>query len=143
VADITDGYSWWSRCARNDCDLHIVRPGEAACDHEACNIDGYGQLEKFHSPENKYDKQENTMTIPIKRQELWAVRLHDRETEADPVLATLMRAWEPEGPWHDIATGHPDNIWEIFELHWLREEINHLRQLCDEHGINWATELDD
>jgi hypothetical protein len=83
------------------------------------------------------------MTHPIKRQELWDVRIHDRETEDDPLLATLMRAWEPEGPWHDMATGHADNIWEIFELYWLRKEINYLRQLCDQHGINWATELDD
>lgn len=144
MTEITDGYSWWPKCPLPNCDLHIVRPGHADCNHPNCDGDGYGQLEQLDLPENKYDKrQETTVTIPNKRQELWAVRIHDRETDDDPMLATLMRAWEPEGPWHDIATGHPDNMWEIYELHWLRTEITQLRELCDRHGINWAEELDD
>lgn len=143
MADITDGYSWWPKCARNDCDLHIVRPGDAACHHPNCDNDGYGQLVEQHQRKNKYDIKETNMSTPFKRQELWAVRVHDRETDNDPNLATLMRAWEPEGPWHDIATGHPDNIWEIYELHWLRHETNRLRDLCDQHGIDWVEEIDD
>jgi hypothetical protein len=75
--------------------------------------------------------------------ELFAVRIHDRETEEDPHLATLMRSYEPEGPWHDVATGHPDNIWELFEMTWLREELHRLREVCDKHGIGWEYAGDD
>jgi hypothetical protein len=34
---ITDGHgNWWERCERDDCDLHITRPGEADCHHDQC-----------------------------------------------------------------------------------------------------------
>lgn len=34
---ITDGHgNWWERCKRDDCDLHITRPGEADCHHDQC-----------------------------------------------------------------------------------------------------------
>lgn len=134
MAEITDGYSWWTKCERTDCDLHIVRPGDAACNHETC-------LEPLNQP--KYTTQENTVTQPTKRQELWAVRLHDRETENDPILATLMRSWEPEGPWHDIATGHPDSMWELLELNGLRDELARLRTLCEQNDIDWWDGIDD
>jgi hypothetical protein len=75
--------------------------------------------------------------------ELFAVRQHDRGTENDPELSTLMRAWEPEGPWHDMATGHPDTIWELFEMTYLRDELNCLREVCDKHGIGWEYAGDD
>jgi hypothetical protein len=75
--------------------------------------------------------------------ELYAVRLHDRDTENDPILATLMRSYELEGPWHDVATGHPDSIWELFELTYLRDELNRLREVCDKHGIGWEYAGDD
>lgn len=76
-------------------------------------------------------------------QVLYAVRLHDRDTENDPELATLMRSYEPEGPWNDMATGHPDTIWELFELTYLRDELNRLREVCDKHGIGWEYVGDD
>jgi chromosome segregation ATPase len=45
---------------------------------------------------------------------VYAVRLHDRETEDDPSLATVMYTSSGiEGPWHDMATGHPDWCWDI------------------------------
>lgn len=137
MADITDGYSWWPKCPRKDCDLHIVRPGDAACHHPNCDHDGYGQLEQTDLPKNKYDIKETTMSQPIKRQQLWAVRLHDRDTDNDPHVATLMRAWEPEGPWHDVATGHPDNMWELLELNGLRDELARLRTICETNDIEW------
>jgi len=75
------------------------------------------------------------------RKQLYAVRLHDRDTDNDPQLATLMYAWEAEGPWHDMATGHPDNIWELFEMTWLRDELHRLRVVCERHGIDWEFPL--
>jgi hypothetical protein len=34
---MTDGHgNWWERCNRDDCDLHITRPGEADCHHDDC-----------------------------------------------------------------------------------------------------------
>lgn len=33
---ITDEFgSWWEKCERHDCDLHVVRPGKVQCD--GCN----------------------------------------------------------------------------------------------------------
>jgi hypothetical protein len=63
-------------------------------------------------------------------QVLYAVRLHDRDTENDPILATLMRAEEAEGPWHDVATGHPDTIWGMLRATYPRE-------VGAWHGIGW------
>lgn len=37
--DITDGYgSWWSKCDLRNCDLHVVRPGDARCDAPFCEL---------------------------------------------------------------------------------------------------------
>jgi hypothetical protein len=44
---------------------------------------------------------------------IYAVRVHDRMTENDPDLATVMYARDCEGPWYDMATGlrqHADEI---------------------------------
>ena len=37
--DITDGFgSYWSKCDLADCDLHVVRPGDARCDASFCKL---------------------------------------------------------------------------------------------------------
>jgi hypothetical protein len=58
---------------------------------------------------------------------IYGYRLHDRETETDPHLATIMYTTNPpDGPWYDMATCHPDWIDGILgSLQW-RE--NHLKQ---------------
>lgn len=54
----------------------------------------------------------------------YSYRVHDRLTEDDPELATVMYSTEgPEGPWFDMATGHPDWIEEILgALRWCEDE---------------------
>jgi hypothetical protein len=42
-----------------------------------------------------------------------------------------------------MATGHPDTIWELFEMTYLRDELNRLREVCDKHGIGWEYAGDD
>lgn len=44
---------------------------------------------------------------------IFAIRIHDRLTEHDPHLATIMRAELCEGPWHDMVSGEPDYCWDI------------------------------
>lgn len=46
----------------------------------------------------------------------YAVRIHDRNTEDDPHLATVMYSTNgPGGPWYDMATGEPGFAIEIME----------------------------
>jgi len=53
----------------------------------------------------------------------YGIRMHDRETEDDPHLATVMYSMNgANGPWHDMATGHPDWCWEILEALEIVEE---------------------
>lgn len=53
----------------------------------------------------------------------YSYRLHDRLTEEDPELATVMYSTHGiAGPWHDMATCHPDYIWDIVgALEWVEE----------------------
>lgn len=44
---------------------------------------------------------------------LYGYRVHPRDTEDDPHLATLMYAYNWEGPWHDMVTGDPGYIDEV------------------------------
>jgi hypothetical protein len=54
---------------------------------------------------------------------IYGIRIHDRHTEADPSLATVMYAHDERSTWHDMATGHPDHIEEILgALEW-REDM--------------------
>ena len=55
---------------------------------------------------------------------LFAVRIHDRMTEDDPNVATVMySSGDASGPWFDMATGHPEHIEEIVgALEW-REDV--------------------
>ena len=55
---------------------------------------------------------------------IYGIRIHDRDTEDDPVLATVMYSTNGDcGPWHDMATGHPDFCWEIMEALDLARDI--------------------
>lgn len=84
------------------------------------------------------------MTTPRKNQTIYAVRIHDRHLETEPELATLMYTTHgPEGPWYDMATGHPDYIWELCELTLLKDELHRMRELCDIHHIDWTSSDDD
>jgi len=61
------------------------------------------------------------------RETMYGYRLHHRETEHDPHLATIMYTTNPpDGPWHDMATCHPDWIDDILgSLQWRQD---HLKQ---------------
>ena len=61
-----------------------------------------------------------------KRHYTYGVRHHDRDTEDDPVLATVMYSTNGDcGPWYDMATGHPDYCWEIMEALDLARDHQH------------------
>lgn len=53
----------------------------------------------------------------------YGIRVHDRETEDDPRLATIMYANKiPDGPWFDMVTGYPEHCYEVLEaLEFLQE----------------------
>lgn len=53
---------------------------------------------------------------------IYAIRVHDRMTEDDPDLATVMYARGPEGPWYDMATGLRDYADEIADALTIVEE---------------------
>lgn len=48
--------------------------------------------------------------------DIYGIRYHDRETEDDPYLATVMYSVSgSDGPWHDMVTGHPDWCNEVLD----------------------------
>jgi len=54
----------------------------------------------------------------------YSLRMHDRNTEKDPYLATVMYSVDGEqGPWNDIVTGHPEWCWEVVTALTLMQEI--------------------
>jgi hypothetical protein len=53
---------------------------------------------------------------------IYAVRVHDRITENDPDLATVMYARDCEGPWYDMATGLREYADEIADALTIVEE---------------------
>jgi hypothetical protein len=59
------------------------------------------------------------------RETMYGYRLHPRETEHDPHLATIMYTNNPpDGPWHDMATCHPDWIDDILgSLQWRQDQL--------------------
>ena len=62
---------------------------------------------------------------------LYGYRVHARETEDDPHLATLMYAYSWEGPWHDMVTGAPGYIDEVLTaLAQLNESAGWLDQVA-------------
>jgi hypothetical protein len=47
---------------------------------------------------------------------LYSLRIHNRITDEDPELATVMYTTNgAQGPWHDIVTGHPEWCWEVMD----------------------------
>lgn len=72
----------------------------------------------------------------------YAYRLHDRLTESDPELATIMySASGPSGPWWDMATCHPDWVDDILgALEW-RENVRTIER-ADEEDRLWEEEAD-
>lgn len=75
---------------------------------------------------------------------VYAYRLHDRMTEDDPELATLMYASDCSGPWHDMVSGHPEwceeildalLLWEQTQDRKRREEMARIRK---ELEAEWA-----
>lgn len=70
----------------------------------------------------------------------YAYRVHDRLTDDDPELATVMYSTSgPEGPWFDMATGHPDWIDEILgALRWCEDER---RMRAAEEAARFALEM--
>jgi hypothetical protein len=58
------------------------------------------------------------------REKEYAYRLHDRLTESDPELATVMYSTSgPSGPWWDMATCHPDWVDDILGALQWREDM--------------------
>jgi hypothetical protein len=53
---------------------------------------------------------------------VYAIRIHDRITDDDPDLATVMYARDCEGPWYDMATGVRDFAEEIADALTIVEE---------------------
>lgn len=52
----------------------------------------------------------------------YSLRIHDRYSETDPELATIMTTTTPpHGPWVDVVSGHPDWCEEVLEALWYRE----------------------
>lgn len=58
------------------------------------------------------------------RQVDYSYRIHNRQQEEDPELATIMYSYSGiDGPWYDMATCHPDYVDDIVgSLQW-REEV--------------------
>jgi hypothetical protein len=43
----------------------------------------------------------------------YAIRIHDRFSEDEALIGTVMRSNQDMEIWHDVATGHLDDCWEI------------------------------
>jgi len=80
---------------------------------------------------------------------LYGYRVHSRDTEDDPHLATLMYAYHSEGPWYDMVTGDPGYIDEmltaLYQAGALREERDKVAVLEEEvaelkQRIHWLNE---
>ena len=80
----------------------------------------------------------------MKEQRIYAVRAHDRLTEEDQHMGSIMYSYHGvEGPWYDLITGDIENIWELFEIIEAKEELDRLRTLCDDNNIEWRLGDDD
>ena len=64
------------------------------------------------------------------RETTYGYRLHPRDLDTDPELATIMYTNNPpDGPWHDIATCHPDWVDDILgSLQWREEHLKEQRR---------------
>ena len=59
---------------------------------------------------------------------LYAVLLHDRWTEDDPPLGSVIRAEHVDGPWHHMVTGDAGYCWEIVETLQVVEDQRETRR---------------
>jgi hypothetical protein len=76
---------------------------------------------------------------------IYGMRIHDRMTEDDPDLATVMYADDERSTWWDMATGHPHHIEEILgALEWREDmrqaerdrEIAYIRAEMEAHRLD-------
>jgi hypothetical protein len=84
---------------------------------------------------------------------IYGVRIHDRETEDDPHLGTLMYSSSgPEGPWHDMMTGHPEWCWEAadaltvvndMQVERQKQSEESLRAMLEEDRLEWPKDESD
>lgn len=84
---------------------------------------------------------------------IYGVRIHDRETEDDPHLGTLMYSSSgPEGPWHDMMTGHPEWCWEAadaltvvndMQVERQKQSEESLRAMLEEDRLEWPADESD
>ena len=76
---------------------------------------------------------------------IYGMRIHDRMTEDDPDLATVMYADDERSTWWDMATGHPHHIEEILgALEWREDmrqaerdrEVAYMRAEMEAHRLD-------
>lgn len=65
-----------------------------------------------------------------RRETFYGYRIHPRDLDSDPELATIMYTTSGfDGPWHDMATCHPDWIDDILgSLQWREEHLAEQRR---------------
>lgn len=87
----------------------------------------YSSLEKYEKQslnELKIQKRDKVSLMT-----LYAIRSHDRETEDDPILATIMYSINGEqGPWFDMVSGYPDHCYEILDALTYYGELQDLKK---------------
>lgn len=54
-------------------------------------------------------------------EEVYAIRIHDCCDEDGSRVATIMRADDVSGPWHDMVSGHPDWCAYVMDALWLAQ----------------------
>jgi hypothetical protein len=84
---------------------------------------------------------------------IYGVRIHDRETEEDPHLGTVMYSSRGEiGPWHDMVTGHPEWCWEVadalavvndMQVERQKQSAESLRAMLAEDRLEWPADESD
>lgn len=84
---------------------------------------------------------------------IYSVRVHDRDTEEDPHLGTVMYSSRGEtGPWHDMVTGHPEWCWEVadalavvndMQVERQNQSAEELRAMLAEDRLEWPKDESD
>lgn len=59
---------------------------------------------------------------------VFSLRIHDRLTEDDPHMATVMHAKSHDGPWYDMVSGDPEFCWEIVDALQMAEDQREARR---------------
>jgi hypothetical protein len=75
----------------------------------------------------------------------YSYRLHPRLTDDDPELATVMYTTHGiEGPWFDMATCHPDYVWDIVGALERTEETRRAGIAKEETELRaWVNKVDE